>query len=165
MLDAWRRHRDLPPLIIAGDGPELPAVVDATTDARIRYVGFQTSEQVRSLMRDAAALVFPSMWFEGMPLTLRITGLWHTGSRLATGWSPRHRPGRSLRHPSGFRRFRGVGRRGHRHLARHDPANAARGRSQGTVNEHLFSGDVNHRQLMEIYRQVTVRAHGPHANG
>ena len=71
MLDAWSRRSDLPPLIIAGDGPEVRRVVAAATlDPRVQYVGRRTSEQVVSLMQDAVALIFPSIWFEGMPLTL-----------------------------------------------------------------------------------------------
>lgn len=70
MLDAWANRSDLPPLQIVGDGPERSAVEKATRDSRVRYSGYCSGAEVFTLMRDAIALVLPSLWYEGMPLTV-----------------------------------------------------------------------------------------------
>jgi glycosyltransferase involved in cell wall biosynthesis len=57
----------LSPLII-GDGPaggELQARFP-----NVRMLGWRTPQQVREHMRAARALVFPSLWYEGQPLTV-----------------------------------------------------------------------------------------------
>lgn len=58
-------------LVIAGDGP-LKEMVQAYIKSlpNISYVGLQTKEQVTSLMQQCKALVFPSRWYEGMPITI-----------------------------------------------------------------------------------------------
>jgi glycosyltransferase involved in cell wall biosynthesis len=65
---------DLPPLKIVGDGPlkaELMAEVkQAGLDDRITFLGRQEKAQVLNLMQLAQVLVFPSIWYEGFPLTL-----------------------------------------------------------------------------------------------
>ena len=38
--------------------------------AGIEYLGRQPREKVLSLMRDATALIFPSVWYEGFPMTI-----------------------------------------------------------------------------------------------
>lgn len=66
-------HR-LPPLKIVGDGPlkeELIAEVQQAGLAdRITFLGRQDKTQVLNLMQMAQVLVFPSIWYEGFPLTL-----------------------------------------------------------------------------------------------
>lgn len=58
-------------LVIAGDGPLQNDVMNsAAKHANIRYLGPVDKEEVHRLMRQATALVFPSVWFEGMPLTI-----------------------------------------------------------------------------------------------
>jgi glycosyltransferase involved in cell wall biosynthesis len=62
--------------VFAGDGP-------STGELRARYpeaklLGWRSPAQVKQLMRDARALVFPSLWYEGQPLTIleaKATGL------------------------------------------------------------------------------------------
>lgn len=62
--------------VFAGDGP-------STDELRARYpeaklLGWRSPAQVKQLMRDARALVFPSLWYEGQPLTVleaKATGL------------------------------------------------------------------------------------------
>lgn len=59
------------PLLIAGDGPLKPSVLNASQQSsRLRYVGFQTNDQVKVLIKRAKAVIFPSVWYEGMPLAL-----------------------------------------------------------------------------------------------
>lgn len=56
---------------IAGDGP-LKELVESYSKRyqNILYIGNLAKEQVQSEMSQASALVFPSVWYEGMPLTI-----------------------------------------------------------------------------------------------
>lgn len=56
---------------IAGDGP-MRARVQSLADAnpRIQYLGMLAAEDVLTEMRACSALIFPSIWYEGMPMTL-----------------------------------------------------------------------------------------------
>lgn len=58
-------------LIIAGDGPQAENIrqLAATTD-NIDYLGLQPAETVIAYMKQAKALIFPSTWYEGMPMTI-----------------------------------------------------------------------------------------------
>ena len=64
----------LPGLKIVGDGPlkaELMArVVGSGLDDRIMFLGHQDKSKVLELMQRSKLLVFPSIWYEGFPLTL-----------------------------------------------------------------------------------------------
>lgn len=71
MLDTWERNETLPELEIAGDGPlasQVAAAADRTT--RIRFDGPLDRQAVREKMAVARALVFPSRWYEGQPITI-----------------------------------------------------------------------------------------------
>lgn len=56
------------PAVFVGGGP-------SEADLRARYpeavfLGWKSPDEVRALMRQARALVFPSVWYEGQPLTV-----------------------------------------------------------------------------------------------
>lgn len=72
LLRAWREHPDLPPLTIVGDGPLAPVVEAAASgDGRIEWTGWRSRSDVLAILQSAAALVFPSVLFEGgTPMTL-----------------------------------------------------------------------------------------------
>lgn len=55
-------------LIVIGEGPEEANLRAALPNAE--YRGWQTSEAVKAAMREARALVFPSLWYEGMPMVV-----------------------------------------------------------------------------------------------
>ncbi len=58
-------------LKIAGDGPLLEQVKDfSSLYPDIEYLGILDKSKVFDLLNNCAALVFPSMWYEGMPLTI-----------------------------------------------------------------------------------------------
>ena len=59
------------PLEILGDGP-LKEQVEAAAAAHtnIRYLGFQSRTVILEKMKQAKALLFPSVWYEGLPLTI-----------------------------------------------------------------------------------------------
>lgn len=61
---ADRQHQ----LVVIGDGPDLDWLKSALPQAE--YRGWQVKEQVQEAMRQARALVFPSLWYEGMPMVV-----------------------------------------------------------------------------------------------
>lgn len=71
LLDAWKAIGQRLPLKIVGDGPLVNRVKDAAAGLPgIEYLGRQSRETVLSLMKNAAALIFPSVWYEGFPMTI-----------------------------------------------------------------------------------------------
>ena len=54
--------------VFVGDGPVAGELAAAFPEARI--TGWKSGAEVRALMRGARALVFPSLWYEGQPLTV-----------------------------------------------------------------------------------------------
>ncbi|HEY1736279.1 MAG TPA: glycosyltransferase family 4 protein [Methylovirgula sp.] len=54
--------------VFIGDGPIADELAARYPDAR--FLGWRSEEEVRALMRAARALVFPSLWYEGQPLTV-----------------------------------------------------------------------------------------------
>jgi glycosyltransferase involved in cell wall biosynthesis len=55
-------------LAVIGDGPDLDWLKAALPRADFR--GWNTKQQVQQAMREARALVFPSLWYEGMPMVV-----------------------------------------------------------------------------------------------
>lgn len=71
LLDAWRRQPVGTTLRIVGDGPLEEAVQAAAAgDPTIVALGRLGPTDVAALMRRSVALVFPSIWYEAMPLTI-----------------------------------------------------------------------------------------------
>jgi glycosyltransferase involved in cell wall biosynthesis len=69
----WRRMHKRVPLRVAGEGPLLEKLsrdIQASSLAQIELLGYQTPDEVRALMRGARFLVFPSIWYEGFPMTI-----------------------------------------------------------------------------------------------
>ena len=66
-LDPGRR----PPLKIAGDGPLAAVVAEAARrNPAVEWLGAQTPSRVVALMQDAAALIFPSLFYETFGLVI-----------------------------------------------------------------------------------------------
>jgi glycosyltransferase involved in cell wall biosynthesis len=73
LLGAWGRLSETIPLRIAGDGPlkeELAKEIGAKELRGVEMPGQVSPEEIVTLMRGARFLVFPSVWFEGFPLTI-----------------------------------------------------------------------------------------------
>jgi glycosyltransferase involved in cell wall biosynthesis len=77
--------KDLPhSLIIAGDGPMRQYVeAAAETHKNILYQGRKNKAEIFELLKSATALLFPSIWFEGMPMT--ILEAFSTGTAVIAG--------------------------------------------------------------------------------
>jgi glycosyltransferase involved in cell wall biosynthesis len=65
LVEAWGRLPDIP-LIVAGEGP----LAGVAWPRQVTRVGYATREHVFALMRNARALVFPSICYENAPLTI-----------------------------------------------------------------------------------------------
>jgi glycosyltransferase involved in cell wall biosynthesis len=139
LLAAWAEssHPAFDELVIAGDGPLRVAVEEAaSTQKGVRYLGILSRAEVREAMSGSAAVVVPSLWFEGFPITAvesfsygRAVIATHLGSLISAidaevGWT--FAPGRShLRQlldqiGSEELRVRGAGARA-RYLERYTP--------------------------------------------
>lgn len=71
MLDAWKQHRITSPLKVVGNGPMESEVSEAAKSTRgIEHLGRQPKGRVLSMMKDARALIFPSLWYEGFPMVI-----------------------------------------------------------------------------------------------
>ena len=58
-------------LTVIGDGPDRSIVEEAAkSNPNIRYLGFQNRDTILEHMRTCRALIFPSVWYEGFPITL-----------------------------------------------------------------------------------------------
>jgi glycosyltransferase involved in cell wall biosynthesis len=69
LLDAWTKLRRPIPLKIVGDG-DLRDRVTAAASGPIEYLGRRSPTDVAHLMANAAVLIFPSVWYEGLPKTI-----------------------------------------------------------------------------------------------
>lgn len=73
LLQTWSgdQARDLPKLLIVGNGPLSAEVEAACLNERIEWLGWKERADVLGLMREAGVLLFPSEWYEGgTPMTL-----------------------------------------------------------------------------------------------
>jgi glycosyltransferase involved in cell wall biosynthesis len=71
LLEAWLNLRDVP-LRVVGDGPlrhELEVFVHSH-NLPIEFLGFLDRSALLPILRGGYSLVFPSLWFEGMPMTV-----------------------------------------------------------------------------------------------
>jgi glycosyltransferase involved in cell wall biosynthesis len=73
LLEAWRACREQMPLRIVGDGPlrqELERSSERHSLRGISFLGQLSPRQTREQLRSARFLVFPSIWYEGFPMTI-----------------------------------------------------------------------------------------------
>ncbi len=71
LLDAWTRSNRGIALKIAGDGPMQGYVRDGIAGLpNVEYLGLCEQSRLTELLQQAAFLVFPSLWYEGMPMIL-----------------------------------------------------------------------------------------------
>jgi glycosyltransferase involved in cell wall biosynthesis len=70
LLSAWEHLNCAMPLKVAGEGPLAGEVCRCIARGSVEYLGAQPRERVQTLMRDAAFLVIPSVWYEGLPMVI-----------------------------------------------------------------------------------------------
>lgn len=71
LLRAWRSKTSGLPLRIVGDGPLAGRMQEeAAKGDAVQYLGRLSREAVLALMKEASVLIFPSVWYEGFPMTI-----------------------------------------------------------------------------------------------
>jgi glycosyltransferase involved in cell wall biosynthesis len=56
---------------ILGDGPLKEDILNLCSErSNVEYLGFKSKSEIVQLLQNARALVFPSTWYEGMPMTI-----------------------------------------------------------------------------------------------
>jgi glycosyltransferase involved in cell wall biosynthesis len=71
LIDAYLEHQITLPLKIVGDGPLKQSLQEKTVGLpNISFIGRKESKEVAQIMQQAQFLVFPSIWYEGFPLTI-----------------------------------------------------------------------------------------------
>jgi glycosyltransferase involved in cell wall biosynthesis len=71
LLDAYLQHQLTIPLKIIGDGPSRAKLAaQAAGLPQVTFLGQQEATVVAQMMQRAQFLVFPSIWYEGFPLTI-----------------------------------------------------------------------------------------------
>jgi glycosyltransferase involved in cell wall biosynthesis len=73
MLDAWSKLPASIPLVIAGDGPfrpEMERIISEKNLKNIDYRGRLSRPDTLAAMKGARFLMFPSVWYEGFPVTI-----------------------------------------------------------------------------------------------
>ncbi|MGF7237809.1 MAG: glycosyltransferase family 4 protein [Frankia sp.] len=167
VLDAWRDQAGGGgTLVVAGDG-DLRAEAEsaAAADPTVRYLGQCPPERVAELLVDARALLLPSRWYEGLPLSVLeafAAGVGaivsdHGSFRDITG--PDHAGGGSaaLRVPPGdVSALGGAMAR----LLVDDRLSISLGQHARVAYEERFSADRSLTQLLDIYRDVIARRSG-----
>ncbi|MBK8019904.1 MAG: glycosyltransferase family 4 protein [Chloroflexi bacterium] len=72
LVESWSALPHIP-LKIVGDGPlmpELRALVESRSLTNVELLGRRSREDTLAFMKDAYCLVFPSEWYEGLPMTI-----------------------------------------------------------------------------------------------
>lgn len=155
LLTTWLYLKGQVKLKIAGSGP-LQAEVEtaAAKNPNIEYLGQQPMDRVYDLMGKAKALIFPSLWYEGMPRTIIesfakgtpviASNLGAMATMIDSGRTGLHfKPGNSqdladkviwmLEHPLEWQAMRQEARR---------------------EFEIKYTAEENYKQLMSIYQQA-----------
>lgn len=155
LFQAWEKVGEKMPLKIVGDG-ELADMVAQTAQKLkgVEWLGRQSKEQVLALMKEATVLVFPSLWYEGLPMVIAeayavglpaiASNLGSTSSLVKHGSTGLHfRPGDAedlvaqvewvLTHPDELTRMR---------------------REARAEFEAKYTTDRNYQMLMNIYERV-----------
>ncbi len=74
LIDAYLQNNLCIPLKIVGDGPLRKSLEQMVKNSSrkniIEFLGYQDKHKVLSLMQNAQFLIFPSIWYEGFPLTI-----------------------------------------------------------------------------------------------
>jgi len=160
--EAWRRLQSKIPLRIAGSGPlqeTLSREVARCSLDQIELTGPRSSEENRVLMNSARFLVFPSVWYEGFPMTIAeafASGLPVVASRLGsmaeivqdgvTGLQ--FEPGNAADLAAKVQ------------WAWDHPEEVARmGRAARAEYEAKYRPSANYDMLMDIYRQAIAHGH------
>lgn len=160
LLAGWKTVGGRLPLKIVGDGPLAETVQATGKEANVKWMGRQPRESVLALMKEAHLLVFPSVWYEGFPMTIAealatgtpivASGMGNMASLVEHGRTGLHfKPGDSsdlaaqvmwaLEHPEAVAQMRVQAR---------------------AEFERSYTSEVNYLMLMEIYERARSLTNG-----
>lgn len=155
LLECWRYFSPTLPLQIVGQGPlqsEVESVAAQCSNVTVHP--WLSKEKLSRLMQDATVLVLPSLWYEPFPMTILeafATGLPVIASRLGTMESVIEHGRTGLHFESGnavdlARQVELVFQDADRLLAMR--------RNARQEFEAKYTGEINYKQLLSIYRGV-----------
>lgn len=155
LLRAWERLGGEIPLEILGDGPLAGRVRDAASNLRgVEWRGRASRAGVLQRMKQADLLVFPSVWYEGFPVTIAeafATGLPVVASDIGgLGELVRDRETGFLAPPGDAV---GLAETVREARSAPDRLRSIRGSCRETFGSR-YSGEVNHRHLIQLYQSV-----------
>ena len=155
LIKAWESLRHLP-LKVLGDGPlnEELRTIAAQKNLPVDFLGYQTHDNIITIVRDAAMLLAPSEWYEGFPMVIleayacgtpvvasRIGGLDEIVIENQTG--KKFIPGN----------IESLAECVDNLLSSPDLLTSLRAKVRNQFDQ-LYSAEQNYQQLMEIYQQV-----------
>ena len=147
-------------LRIAGEGPLEPLVREAALrHSNIQYLGPLSREQVRMEMSACTALVFPSIWYEGFPLTILeafasgtpviASNLGAMASMIVHGYNGLHfSPGNAVAFGEQVAAWKGMGRKEREVYVRNASA----------TYQADYTTEKNRDKLMAIYDNLLLQA-------
>lgn len=141
------------PLEIIGDGEMKPMVQEFTQhNPNIVYHGFQGQDFIAEKMKQCKALLFPSVWYEGMPLTL--LEAFSTGTPVII--SDIDNLNEMVKHQYDGLHFRTGDSKDLAEKIQYFQQNAkpAFYKNARKTYETLYSPEINYQKLMEIYQKV-----------
>jgi glycosyltransferase involved in cell wall biosynthesis len=156
LLEADRMGFLRVPVVIAGDGPLMFKLGEAASQpgSRLKVLGAIDRPRLQQLMRDASALVVPSLWYEPCPMVIiealaaglpvvcsALGGLPELIGEGAAGLT--FTPGDPVALAAAVNRFASV-----------TPETATLRQGARTQYEERFSEAQNYRMLMEIYGEL-----------
>lgn len=150
LVEAWGSKIPGVPLRVVGDGP-MADDFSNPTDGTIEMLGPQPNARVRELMRAATVLVMPSLWYEGLPVTLIeafATGLPVVASSVGALRSlvESGRTGVLVEPGNPSELARAVSE------LIHDPARLAEMRAAARAEyERAYTAERNYKRLLDIY--------------
>jgi len=161
LLDAWQQIPRSIPLVIVGDGPlrrSLETAARVKGLSNITFTGWLSKQDVYAAVKNATALIIPSVCYEGFPMTLVeafACGTPVIGSNLG-GVQEIVIDGRNGLH---FAAGDANDLAGKVEWAWARPASLeAMGHAGRHDFEHLYSAETNYKRLLQIYEETVSRA-------
>lgn len=157
LLGAWEVLPNDVTLTIVGDGPLRGEVEAAAQRDNVSYLGALDREAVLGAMRSAAALIVPSVWYEGAPLNIIeafACGLPVIGSRLGA-IEEAVEPGRNglLFEPGDAASLAAEVLS----LSENAPQNRQMSKAARDTYLRRYSGETNYGLLLAIYERIGAK--------
>jgi glycosyltransferase involved in cell wall biosynthesis len=142
------------PLKIAGAGPLEALVRDAAGNGKVEFLGNRNRADIYQLMQNASALLFPSLWYEGLPMVLVeafATGLPIIASKIgAMAQLITHEKDGLLVEPGSAEGFQAaVGR-----LLSSSELTASMRKNARASYQATYTPDINLQMLLQVYKEA-----------